>query len=52
MYYPNRFHRRILEEYELEQTDSTKINVLDAISLVIPTWTPNVQQKTIENCFR
>ena len=52
MYYRKRFYRRILEGYEVGQTDPTKINVLDAINFAIPAWTTNVQQETISNCFR
>ena len=52
MYYRNRFHRRILEGYEVGQTDPTNINILDAINFVIPTWTTNAQQETVANCFR
>jgi len=51
MCYRNRFYRRILEDYELGQTNSGKINVLDAINLAIAAWTANVQQEIIANCF-
>ncbi|XP_015170931.1 uncharacterized protein [Solanum tuberosum] len=52
VYYHNKFYRRILEGYEVGQTDPAKINVLDAINFAIPAWTTNVQQETIANCFR
>ena len=50
IYYRNKFYRRILEGYEVGQTDPRKINVLDAI-IAIPAWTTNDQQETITNCF-
>ncbi|XP_049346572.1 CENP-B homolog protein 2-like [Solanum verrucosum] len=52
MYYRKRFYRRILEGYEVGQTDPTKINVLDAINFAIPAWRTNVMQETLENYFR
>ena len=51
MHYLRRFYYRILEGYELRQSDPGKINVLDAINLAVSTWAVNVQQETIANCF-
>ncbi|KAK4722649.1 hypothetical protein R3W88_012882 [Solanum pinnatisectum] len=42
------YYRRILEGYEVGQTDPTKINVLDAISFLIPAWTTNVHDTCLE----
>ncbi|XP_049357088.1 CENP-B homolog protein 2-like [Solanum verrucosum] len=52
MYYRNKFYRKILEGYEVGQTDPVKINVLDSINFAIPAWTTNVQQETIAKKFR
>ncbi|KAH1232015.1 ARS-binding protein 1 [Glycine max] len=52
MHYRRRFYRKILEGYEVGQSDPGKINVLDAINLAIPTWTIDVRKETIANCFR
>lgn len=52
MHYRRRFYREILEGYELEQPDPSKINVLDAINFAVAAWTINVRQETIANCFR
>ena len=51
MYYRKRFYRKILEGYELNISFPEKINVLDAINLVVSAWR-NVQQEAIANCFR
>ena len=51
MHYRRRFYRKILEGYEVGQSDLGKINVLDAINLAIPAWTIDVRKETIENCF-
>lgn len=45
------FNPRILECYELGQSNPGKINMMDAINLVVSAWTDNVQQETIVNCF-
>lgn len=52
MHYRRRFYRKILEGYEVGQSDPGKINVLDAINLAIPAWTIDVRKETIANCFR
>ncbi|KAH1246141.1 CENP-B 2 [Glycine max] len=52
MHYRRRFYRKILEGYEVKQSDPGKINVLDAINLAIPAWTIDVRKETIVNCFR
>ncbi|KAH1225169.1 CENP-B 2 [Glycine max] len=52
MYYRKRFYRKILEGYEVGQSDPEKINVLDVINLAITAWTINVRKETIANCFR
>jgi hypothetical protein len=51
MHYRRRFYRKILEGYEVGQSDPGKINVLDAINLAIPAWTIDVRKETIANCF-
>lgn len=43
---------KILEGYELELSDLAKINVVDAINISVATWTVNVHQETIANCFQ
>ena len=35
----NKFYRRILEDYDVGQTDSAKINVLQATNFAISIWT-------------
>ena len=52
MHYRRRFYCKILEGYEVGQSDPGKINVLDAINLAIPAWTIDVRKETIANCFR
>ncbi|XP_039689508.1 CENP-B homolog protein 2-like [Medicago truncatula] len=52
MHYRRRFYRKILEGYEVGQSDPGKINVLDAINLAIPAWTIDIRKETIANCFR
>ncbi|CAK8534819.1 unnamed protein product [Lathyrus sativus] len=52
MHYCRRFYCKILEGYEVGQSNPGKINVLDAINLAIPAWTIDVQKETIVNCFR
>lgn len=52
MHHHSQFYRRILEGYELGQTNPVKINVLDANNFVVTAWTTNVQAKTIANCFQ
>ncbi|KAL5155498.1 ARS-binding protein 1 [Glycine soja] len=52
MHYRRRFYRKILEGYEVGQSDPGKINVLDAINLAISAWTIDVRKETIGNCFR
>ncbi|KAH1256564.1 CENP-B 2 [Glycine max] len=42
IHYHRRFYRKILEGYEVGQSDPGKINVLDAINLAIPAWTIDV----------
>lgn len=49
MHYRRRFYRKILEGYEVGQSDPGKINVLDAINLAIPAWTIDVRKETIAN---
>ena len=52
MHYHSQLYRKILEGYELEQTNPIKINALGAINFTVTTWTTNVQAKTIANCFQ
>ncbi|CAK8561767.1 unnamed protein product [Lathyrus sativus] len=52
IHYLRRFYHKILEGYEMGQSDPGKINVLDAINLAIPTWMIDVRKETIANCFR
>ncbi|KAK4737609.1 hypothetical protein R3W88_001306 [Solanum pinnatisectum] len=41
------YYRRILESYEVGQTDPAKMNVFDAINFAIPAWTTNVHLEEI-----
>ena len=52
MHYRHRFYRNLLEGYEIGIPNLEKINILDAINLVISAWTTDVQASTITNCFR
>ena len=52
MHYHRRFYGKLLEGYELGQTNLEKINVLDAINLAVSARSTNVEPKTIANCFR
>ncbi|CAI8600091.1 unnamed protein product [Vicia faba] len=52
MHYRRRFYRKILEGYKVGESDTRKINILDAINLTIPAWMIDVRKETIVNCFR
>ncbi|CAK8540331.1 unnamed protein product [Lathyrus sativus] len=52
MHYRRRFYHKILEGYEVGQSDPEKINVLDAINLTILAWMIDVRKETITNYFR
>ena len=49
--YRHRFNYMLLERLEFNTLDPEKINILEAVRMVVAAWTFDVKLKTIYNCF-
>ncbi|XP_074328479.1 CENP-B homolog protein 2-like [Apium graveolens] len=50
-YYRRRFTRKLLERLEANTPYPEKIDILEAIRMVVATWTLDVKPQSIANCF-
>lgn len=50
-YYRRRFTRKLLERLDSNTPDPEKIDILEAISMAVASWTLDVKPQSITNCF-
>jgi hypothetical protein len=51
-YYQRRFNRLLVQRLQDKVAYPEKINVLEAMPIVVTTWSMDVKPETIRNCFR
>ncbi len=51
-YYRRRFNRLLIQHLQDKVADPEKIDVLEAMHIVVAAWSMDVKPETIRNCFR